>query len=116
MQFTQAAGIAIQVLVLVLAVVGIVAAVGLIRTVREARELIAQTRERLVPLLDKADVTVDAVNAEILRVDGIVSQVEEVSGTVSSTTRAATDLIRSPVDKAAEMGARFLSGLRRKRR
>jgi polyphosphate kinase len=35
-------------------------------------------RERAVPLLEKVVVTVDAVNAESLRIEGIVSRFEDV--------------------------------------
>jgi hypothetical protein len=100
------------VLLIVLAGAGIVAAVALVRTLGDTRALVAELRERLVPLIDKADVTLDAVNAELLRVDSIVSQVEEVSETVS----AATGFIRSPVNKAAEVGARLIGGLRSRRK
>ena len=114
MEFSQLSSTLIQVLFVVLLGAGIFAVVLLIKTARQALDLISQTATRIIPLLDKADVTVDAVNAEILRVDGIVTQIEEVSGTVSSTTRVATELIRSPVSKAAEVGARLIGGMRHK--
>lgn len=116
MQFTQVSGIVVQVLLLVLVGVGIAVAIAALHAAREVRDLVAQTRDRLIPLLDKADITVDAVNAEVLRVDDIVTQIGEVSGTVSSTTRVATEFMRSPVNKAAEMGVRLLGGLRHKQR
>lgn len=62
-----------------------------------------EVRGKLVPLLEKADVTVDAVNAEILRIDAIVSQAEEVGDAVST----ASDFIRSPVSSAAQGIARI---------
>ena len=62
-----------------------------------------EVRGRLVPLLDKADVTVDAVNAELLRIDAIVSQAEEVGDAVST----ASDFVRSPVNSAAQGIARI---------
>jgi len=49
--------------------VGVWAAIEIARTAREVRGSVGQTTERIVPLLDKADITVDAVNAELLRVD-----------------------------------------------
>lgn len=62
-----------------------------------------EVRARLVPLLEKADVTVDAVNAELLRIDAIVSQAEEVGDAVST----ASGFIRSPVNSAAQGIARI---------
>jgi hypothetical protein len=47
-----------------------------VKTARSARLLADDMDTRLVPLLDKADVTVDAMNAELLRIDQIVTRVE----------------------------------------
>lgn len=103
-------------LLVVLAAVGIYAVFMLVRTLGETRAFMTETRERLTPLLEKADVTLDAVNAELLRLDGIVTQVEEVSGTVSSTTRVASEFIRSPVNKFAEVGSKLIGAFRTRRR
>ncbi len=106
----------LSVLLVVLAVAGIYMVLLMVRTLKEASTFMSETRERLTPLLEKADVTVDAINAELLRLDGIVTQVEEVSGTVSSTTRVATELMRSPVNKAAEVGSKLIRTFRTRRR
>ena len=58
-----------------------------VKTARSARQLADDLDARLVPLLDKADVTVDAMNAELLRIDQIVTRVEEVTDRVSDTSR-----------------------------
>jgi len=112
----QVLDIVLGVLLVCLTGAAIYAVVLMIRTLGEARVFIAETRQRLEPLLEKADVTVDAVNAELLRLDGIVTQVEEVSGQVSSTTKVASEFIRSPVNKAAEVGSRLVSVFRHRRR
>lgn len=112
----QVLDIVLTCLLLVLVVGGIYAVAALVRTLTETRAFIAETRERLTPLLEKADVTLDAVNAELLRLDGIVTQVEEVSGTVSSTTRVASEFIRSPVNKVAEVGSMLIGAFRTRRR
>ncbi|MCE5191013.1 MAG: hypothetical protein LLG08_04540 [Actinomycetia bacterium] len=104
--------IVLIVLGIVLAGAGICVAVVFVRTLRDARATLAQVRERVVPMLGKADISLDALNAELLRVDGIVTDIEEVSGAVSS----ATDAIRTPVDAIAGLGgrlARFVSRARR---
>jgi hypothetical protein len=61
-------------------------------------------RERLIPLLDKIDVTVDAANAELLRIDGILTQFEEVSDRVSSTTHAVQGAVNAPLDAVNAVG------------
>ncbi|MDO9556749.1 MAG: DUF948 domain-containing protein [Coriobacteriia bacterium] len=108
--------IVLAAMLVVLIGVGIYATFLLVRTLGEARTFMTEMRERLTPLLKKADVTIDAVNAELLRLDGIVTQVEEVSGTVSSTTRVATEIIRSPMNKVAEVGSKLIGALRTRRR
>jgi ABC-type transporter Mla subunit MlaD len=83
--------------------VAIYAVVVLIRSLRDVTEAVNDARDRLVPLLDKVDVTVDVLNAELLRLDAIVTQAEEVGDAVSH----AGEFIRSPLHKAAEGIARI---------
>jgi len=71
-----------------------------------------EMRLRLLPLLEKVDVTVDAFDAELLRVDGIMTDIEGVSGAVSS----ATDIIRTPVGVVAGLGSRLAHAFTRARR
>ncbi len=112
MDARQALETVLVVLAIVLAGAGIYAAVVLVKTLRQTQEAMTELREKLVPLLDKADVTVDALNAELLRVDGIVSDIEGVSGAVSS----ATDIIRTPVGVVAGLGSRLAHAFTRARR
>ena len=67
-----------------------------VKTVRSARLLADDLDTRLVPLLDKADVTVDAMNAELLRIDQIVTRVEEVTDRVNSTSRTVQEVANAP--------------------
>lgn len=76
--------------------VGIWALIESVKTARSVRQLSDDMDARLVPLLDKADVTVDAMNAELLRVDQILTQFEEVSDRVSSTTRTVQEVANAP--------------------
>ncbi len=88
------------------------------RAVAELRDSVRRTEERLAPLVEKADVAVDAINAELLRVDGIVSQFEAATDKVSSTARAAHDAVEAPMRIVAGAGegiARLLSALGRRR-
>jgi hypothetical protein len=67
--------------------VAVWALIEVARASSSARLLSDDTRERLIPLLDKVDVTVDAVNAEC-RVDAIITQVEGASARVSHASDA----------------------------
>jgi hypothetical protein len=83
-----------------------------VKTLRQTEQAILEVRDKLVPLLDKADVTVDALNAELLRVDGIMTDIEGVSGAVSS----ATDIIRTPVGVVTSLGSKLAHAFTRARR
>ncbi len=76
--------------------VGIWALIESVKTARSARQLADDLDTRLVPLLDKADVTVDAMNAELLRIDQIVTQVEEVTVRVNDTSRVVQEVANAP--------------------
>lgn len=112
METRQALETLLVVLAIVLAGAGIYAAVIFVKTLRQTQQTMAELREKLLPLLEKADVTVDALNAELLRVDGIMSDIEGVSGAVSS----ATDIIRTPVGVVAGLGSRLAHAFTRARR
>ncbi len=77
-----------------------------LKTSRSVRELSDDTRERLVPLLDKTDVTVDAVNAEILRVDAIITQVERTSDRVSHASETISDIVNAPAEIVNDVASR----------
>ncbi|MHB9003577.1 MAG: hypothetical protein ACYC6C_05875 [Coriobacteriia bacterium] len=86
-----------------------------VATLRSVRRLSDDTNARLLPLLEKANVTVDAFNAELLRIDGIVTQIEEVSDRVSSTTNAVQDAVHGPIEAVSNLGARLRGVLKRNR-
>lgn len=78
-----------------------------VQTARSVRRLSDDMDVRLVPLLDKADVTVDALNAELLRVDGIVTQVEDATGRASDAAGTVRDVVNAPVELVSEIGVRL---------
>jgi len=106
---SDALGITLTIITIVLVLAGIYAVYVLVLAIRRLLVAVEDVRERLVPLLDKADVTVDAVNAELLRLDAIVTQAEEVGDAVST----ATGFIRSPVSSAAGGLARLARSFRK---
>lgn len=90
-------------LLIVLAIVGIATCgvaifvlVQTAQTLRSARRLFDDMDGRLVPLVEKIEVTVDAVNAELLRIDGIVTRFEDVS-----------DAVNAPFDAVNAVGSRL---------
>lgn len=70
----------------------------LVSTARSVRALSDDTRERLVPLLDKTDVTIDAVNAELWRIDGVITRFEEASERVGKASNAINEIVNAPAD------------------
>lgn len=98
--------VVLTVALLVLVGVAVWAVFVLVRTLRATEALVRDMDERLVPLLDSMSVTVDAVNAELLRIDGIVDRFEQVSETVSSTTRVAQAVMDAPMEKLVEVRGR----------
>jgi hypothetical protein len=103
-------GIVLTIVAIVLAVAAIYGVFVLVRAVKDLQMAAEDVRSRLVPLLEKADVTIDALNAELLRLDAIVSQAEGVGEAVST----ASEFIRSPVNTAAQGIARLARSFRRR--
>jgi len=60
------------------------------------RALSDDVRTRLVPILEKADVTIDATNAELLRIDGAITKFEEASVRVSAASGTLSDIVQAP--------------------
>lgn len=99
----------------VLCVAGVVALAQAVITMRSVKRLADDTQSRLIPFLEKIDVTVDAVNAELLRIDGIVTQIEEVSDRVTTTTTAVQDAVHAPLEVVSNLGSTIRSAWKRTR-
>lgn len=89
-----------------LCAVGIWALIEAARASRSARVLADDMDARMVPLLDKADVTVDALNAELLRIDSIVTTVEEITDRVDNTSRTVQDVANAPAEIVTDIADR----------
>ena len=86
----------------------------IVSTARSARRLADELHATLPGLIERADLTLTAVNSELVRVNGVVTQIEEVSDRVSSTTRAAQEMAEAPmaaVNGLAQGARRFLNVL-----
>ena len=102
------------VLLIALAGYGIWGVREVVSTARSLRRLSDEMSEKLPPLIERADATLVSVNAEIVRVNGVVSQFEEVSNRVSHTARAAQEIAEAPVAAVsgiAEGARKFFSTL-----
>lgn len=105
-------GIVLTVLAIALVAFAIYVLVVALRLARELQSAASDVRTRLVPLIEKADATLDIMSAELLRVDGIVSDIEQVSGAVSS----AGEVIRGPINVVQTLGGRLARAFSRARR
>jgi hypothetical protein len=77
-----------------------------VKTARSVRVLSDDLDARIVPLIDKLDVSVDAFNAELLRVDAIVTRFEEISDRVESTSKTVQDVANAPVEIVTDIADR----------
>jgi hypothetical protein len=87
-----------------------------VKTARSARKLTDDLDERLVPILEKADVTVDAMNAELLRIDQIVTRVEDVTERLSDTSRAVQEVANAPAEIVNDLADRVRHAWKTRRR
>lgn len=83
-----------------------VALASLVRTLRALRDVATVLRTETVPVLEDLRDTVEAANYEIIRLDGLVTTAESVTGTVDSASRLAYIAMANPVIK----GVAFASG------
>ena len=98
--------IVVYVVLVALCGTGIWVLVVVAGTARSVGRLADDLDEKLPPLIDRASETLDSVNSEVARVDGLVAQLEEVSDKVTSTTRAASELVNAPAAAVSGLGAK----------
>lgn len=67
-----------------------------VSTLRSVRLLADDVRARLIPLLEKADVTIDAANAELLRIDGAITRLEDASVRVGAVSGTLSEIVSAP--------------------
>ncbi len=77
-----------------------------VKTARSVKTLSDDLDARIIPLIDKMDVSVDAFNAELLRIDVIVTRFEEISDRVESTSRTVQDVANAPVEIVTDIADR----------
>lgn len=84
-------------------------------TIAEASSMIASVKSDVLPLAGKVGVTVDAVNAEILRIDGIITTIENATKTVEKTSNSVSDFVNAPVEAVTDLAGKVRSAFREKR-
>jgi hypothetical protein len=94
--------------------VGIWAAIELAKTARSSRRLADDLDQRVPPLVDKLDVSVDAFNAELLRVDLMVDQLEGAVNRFSGTAETVREVVDAPIHLVNEVAERVRHGFRRR--
>ncbi len=109
---TSALSIVLLISAIALCATGIWALIQVGIASKSVQVLSEDLQERLVPLVDKADVTVDAMNAELLRVDMIVTQIEDVSDRVSSASNAVATMVNAPVGAVNELSLRVRNAVK----
>lgn len=89
--------------------------IELARTMRSVRALSDDAARKLPPLVDKIDVTVDAVNAELLRIDGIITKFEDAGERVSSASGTIHDIVNAPTEIVTGVAARVRNAWRERK-
>lgn len=96
--------------------VAIWAMIELGRASRSLRMLTEDTQEKLLPLLDKADVTIDAANAELWRIDGAITRFEEASVRVSAASGTLSEIVQHPGEVVSGVADRVRRAWKDRRR
>lgn len=91
---------------LVVVAIGLVIAlIRLAQTLNRVDKLVEDTDREMVPLLSRAQVTLDQVNSELGKVDVILASAVNVTGKVDATTNAVSSAVSAPAKKAAAFSA-----------
>ncbi len=91
---------------LVVVAIGLVwALIRLARTLSRVDSLVADTNKEMVPLLSRAQVTLDQVNSELGKVDEILGSVVNVTNKLDATSNVVESAVSTPVKKAAAFSA-----------
>lgn len=87
------------------------------RLLDETRVTVRDASERVVPMLENVNTTVESTNVQLERVDAITSNVQEVSGNVAGMSTLFAATLGGPMVKLAAFsyGVRQAFGERRRR-
>lgn len=116
MSATDLAAVIVAVCSVAAVVLLAVAIVALVRTLRALREVTGVLHSEATPVLDDLRDTIEAANYEIVRLDGLVTTAESVTGTVDSASRLAYIAMANPVIKGVAFASGTAKAARRLRR
>jgi len=88
----------------------------MVETARSVRALSDETRASLIPVIDKADVTIDAANAELLRIDAIITQVEDATARMSHASGTISEIVSTPAELVNDVAGRVRRAWKDRRR
>lgn len=77
----------------------------LVRTMGIMNHFLDDVRGETMPLLSRFQTTMDHVNTELDRVDGILTAVESMSEKANKATKVVQEVVTSPLVKAIGIGA-----------
>ncbi|HEX9530864.1 MAG TPA: hypothetical protein VF954_06990, partial [Acidimicrobiales bacterium] len=93
-----------SVLGVVVAVALLVFLVSVTRTLQAVRASVEELRRETLPILGELRTTVGSANAELVRVDTLLTSAESISSTVDSASRLAYLAFSNPVIKTLAVG------------
>ena len=79
--------------------------VQLVKTMGIMNQFLDDIRVETVPLISKFQTTMDHVNTELERVDGVLTAVESMSQKANSATKVVQEVVTSPIVKVIGIGA-----------
>ena len=79
--------------------------VQLVRTMGILNQFLDDVRVETVPLMTRLQTTMDHVNTELERVDGVLTAVESMSQKANSATKVVQEVVTSPIVKVIGIGA-----------
>ena len=77
-----------------------------LKNVEEMTTSVKPAVAKIDPLMDRVTLTMDSLNLEMMRVDKILEDVSEISGSASSATAAVDNITSAPVKAVASMADR----------
>ena len=105
MSASEVAAVAVAITSAVLVVGLLLSLLSVTRTLRSLRVAVEDFRREAVPLVSDLRGTVSTANAELTRVDGLLTTAESISTTVDSASRLLYLTFSNPVIKALAFGA-----------
>ena len=135
MDVTQIVNIALPIVLVVVGIALVVFIVELTRMVKSARAALGDAMDKVNPILedtadmtkslkpavakvdplvDRAQLTLDAVNLELIRVDDILEDVSKITDSASSATAAVDSITNAPIKAVSNVTTRMRTALANK--